>query len=174
MTAASPDPIRTDPMLRVVRERHREVDIVVLPDPTLRAAGPPLPPAPAVRTDDVVRRAGTLLEEVRVRLAGDEGSAGGAQGPHVVHRWRTDELGRRFLESRLVLSGLAQGENVRLLRSCGDALVGLGWRARPVPARRPGLVAVRGSSRAWATVTPSGFQLFLVSGLLVLAEAAGR
>lgn len=171
MTAATPDPIQADPMLRVLRERHREVDIVVLPDPALRAAGPPpRPPAP-MRADDVVRRADALLEELTDRLTRDRALPG---RPARVHLWRADSPGRRFLESRMVVTDLADGENVRLLRACSEAFLELGWPARPVPGRRPRLVAARGLFRASATVSDGGFRLFLRSASLPVAQEVGR
>lgn len=142
-----PDPTLNDPMLRVLRERHPEVDIVVLPQNT------PAPVAPELAADDrdvlaagVERMVDDLL--ARLDLGGRTATRDG--------RWHTDEWDQTWYEGVAVVGDLGRGENVTLLRSTGNVLVGLGWQARPVPGDRPRLVARRrGGFEAAATVRPT-------------------
>ena len=71
-------------------------------------------------------------------------------------RWHTDEWDQSWYEAVAVVGDLDRGDNVALLRSTGNALVGLGWQARPVPGDRPRLVARRrGGFEAAAYVRPT-------------------
>lgn len=160
-----PDPTLNDPMLRVLRERHPEVDIVVLPQTAPVAA-------PALDLDqrealaaDTERLADDLLGRLP---AGDHSLA--REG-----RWHTDEWDQSWYECVAVVGGLDVGENVTLLRSTGNALVGLGWRARPVPGDRPRLLARRrGGFEATATVRPTSLVLTLRTVTVrVVSEVAG-
>ena len=134
-------------MLRVLRERHPEVDVVVLPQPV------PAPVAPELaddRRDAVAAEVERLLGDLLGRVS---------DGSHPVTRdgrWHTDEWDQSWYEAVAVVGDLAAGDNVALLRSAGTSLVGLGWQARPVPGDRPRLVARRrGGFEASATDPPT-------------------
>lgn len=150
--AAAPDPALADPMLRVLRERHPEVDVVVLPGPV-----PPAPDSPRVDPAGLTAMAARLDEQVGDLLAALSREPGWT-GAERFSRWHTDEWGRQWYESGAVVGGLAEGDAVALLRATGAALVALGWRARPVPGDRPRLEAARGTGTggvsARATVRP--------------------
>ena len=145
MTPPAPDPALADPMLRVLREQHPEVDIVVLPQTA------PAPQAP----DLTLAQRGTLaaeldrsLDDLLARLSADP-----ATGPVTREgSWHTDEWDQTWYECVAVVGPLGEGANIALLRSTGHALVGLGWQARPAPGDRPRLVARRRGGR-WATAT---------------------
>ena len=134
-------------MLRVLRERHPEVDFVVVPQKA------PAPVAPEFASDErdvlatgVERLVDDLLArlDLRDRRATRDG------------RWHTDEWDQTWYEAVAVVGDLERGDNVALLRATGNALVGLGWQARPVPGDRPRLVARRrGGFEAAATVRPT-------------------
>ncbi|RYC03849.1 hypothetical protein [Nocardioides zhouii] len=147
-----PDPTLSDPMLRVVRERHPEVDIVVLPQPVPVPQLPELGPGQREAFAADLER---LLDDLLARLAG----AGSVRRDG---RWHTDEWDQSWYECVAVVGGLADGDNIALLRATGNALVGLGWQARPVSGDRPRLVARRrGGFEAAATVRPTSLVLTL-------------
>ena len=161
-----PDPTLDDPMLRVLRERHPEVDIVVLPQSA------PAPVAPELTADERdVLAAGVerLVADLLGRLA---------LGDRPVERegrWHTDEWDQTWYEGVAVVGDLDTGENVALLRATGNALVGLGWQARPVPGDRPRLVGRRrGGFEAAAPVLPTSLVLTVHTAKVRAAqEAAG-
>jgi hypothetical protein len=137
-------------MLRVLRERHPEVDIVVLPQTA------PAPVAPELGADERAALAAgveRLVEDLLARLAlGDRPVA--REG-----RWHTDEWSQRWYEAVAVVRDLGPGDNVTLLRATGGELVDLGWQARPVPGDRPRLVGRRGGLEASARVRPTSLVL---------------
>ena len=147
-----PDPTLSDPMLRVVRQRHPEVDIVVLPQPVPVPEIPVLDPAQRGAFAADLER---LLDDLLGRLP--------ATGPVKRDgRWHTDEWDQSWYECVAVVGGLGEGDNVTLLRSTGNALGGLGWQAGPVPGDRPRLVGRRrGGFEAAATVRPTSLVLTL-------------
>ena len=161
-----PDPTLDDPMLRVLRERHPEVDIVVLPQ---TAPAPVAPELAADERDLLAAGVERLVDDLLDRLVlGDRPVA--REG-----RWHTDEWDQTWYEGVAVVSDLAPGDNVTLLRSTGNALVGLGWQARPVPGDRPRLVGRRrGGFEAAATVRPTSLVLKVrTAKVRALQEVAG-
>ena len=145
-----PDPTLSDPMLRVVRERHPEVDIVVLPQPL---PVPQLPELGSAQREAFAADLDRLLDDLLGRLPG----TGSVERDG---RWHTDEWDQSWYECVAVVGGLADGDNITLLRATGNALIGLGWQARPVPGDRPRLVARRrGGFEAAATVRPTSLVL---------------
>ena len=157
-----PDPTLDDPMLRVLRERHPEVDVVVLPQ------NRPAPVAPVIAADELdglAAGAEQLVDDLLARLP---------LGDHTASRdgrWHTDEWDQRWYEAVAVVGDLRTGDNVALLRSTGNALVGLGWQARPVPGDRPRLVARRhGGFEAAATVRPTSLVVTVRTARVRAAE----
>lgn len=154
MTASAPDPALADPMLRVLRERHPEVDIVVLPQTA------PAPRAPDLTSEQRATLAGDVersLDDLLDRLAAHP-AAGQVRRDAT---WHSDEWDQTWYECVAVVGPLGTGDNMALLRATGRALVGLGWRARPVPGGRPRLEARRGGLSAAATVRPDTLVLTL-------------
>lgn len=157
-----PDPTLSDPMLRVLRERHPEVDIVVLPQP---APVPQLPELGPAQRQAFAADLERLLDDLLGRLPAGTGSV------RRDGRWHTDEWDQSWYECVAVVGGLAEGDNMVLLRSTGNALVGLGWQARPVPGDRPRLVGRRrGGFEAAATVRPTSLVLTLRTAKVGSAE----
>lgn len=161
-----PDPTLDDPMLRVLRERHPEVDIVVLPQTV------PAPVAPELASgerDAVAAGADRLVDDLiaRLDLGGRTATRDGG--------WHTDEWDQSWYEAVAVVGDLGTGENVALLRSTGNALIGLGWQARPVPGDRPRLVGRRrGGFEAAATVRPTSLVLTVRTAKVRLTEEAAQ
>lgn len=171
MTHVTPEPGPTgNPLLEVLRQRHPEVDVVVLPDPALQRAEAALTAPPdrvgddVLAPDAVVREVATLAQSLAVRLsthpAWQEAEVARAG------RWRSTPEDHHWFEAVLEVSGLAPGENVALLRATGNALLGLGWMAAPVSGDRPRLIARRGTFRASATARAEGLVVTVSSGLL--------
>lgn len=162
------DPLQADPMLRVLRERHPEVDIVVLPQ------GSPARQAPEVDPPGRDALAGNLercLDDLLERL----GSDGPLRSVQRDHRWHTDEWDQTWYEAVAVVDELPRGDNVALLRATGQGLVDLGWQARPVPGDRPRLVARRrDGSEAAATVRPTSLVLTLRTAKVRAVEEVTR
>ncbi|QBX56686.1 hypothetical protein EXE58_15270 [Nocardioides seonyuensis] len=166
MTAHTPeDPIEADPMLRVLRERHPEVEIVLLPGPV----APDRPATPLASPADLAglaREVDDLLDSLVSRLARHQAWPA---DPAREARWRHEPSAgarSRFVHREVVVvaAGLAEGDNVALLRATGNALLGLGWDARPVAGSAPRLVARRGAARASALVRPGSLQVVVTSG----------
>ncbi|MBL0748477.1 hypothetical protein [Nocardioides baculatus] len=161
-----PDPTLDDPMLRVLRERHPEVDIVVLPQ---NAPAPVAPELAAVDRDALAAGVERLVDDLLARLdLGDRTAT--REG-----RWHTDEWDQTWYEAVAVVGDLGRGDNITLLRSAGNALIGLGWQARPVPGDRPRLVARRrGGFEAAATVRPTSLVVTVrTAKVRVSEEVAG-
>lgn len=154
-----------DPMLRVLRERHPEVDVVVLPQPV---PVPQLPELGHAEREAFAADLERLLDDLLGRLPG----AGSVRRDG---RWHTDEWDQSWYECVAVVGGLTDGDNITLLRSTGNALVGLGWQARPVPGDRPRLVARRrGGFEAAATVRPTSLVLTVRTAKVRSAEKVAR
>ncbi|CUR56366.1 hypothetical protein NOCA1110050 [metagenome] len=162
----APEPI-LDPMLRVLRERHPEVDIVVLPQ---HAPAPVAPVLDAADRDELAAAADRSLDDLLERIAAaTRGTVARDAG------WHTDEFGQSWYECVAVVEGLGEGDNIVLLRSTGHALVGLGWQARPVPGDRPRLAARRrGGLEASATVRPTALVVVLRTSRVRAAGGAAR
>ncbi|WP_322921667.1 hypothetical protein [Nocardioides renjunii] len=152
---ASSDPAMADPMLRVLRELHPGVDVVVLPQP---APAPVAPELTSAERDGLAAALDRSLDDLLARVVPDPEAA-----PVVREaRWHTDEWGQSWYSCTAVVGPLATGGNIALLRATGHALVGLGWQARPVPGDRPRLVARRrGGLEGAATVRPDSVVLDL-------------
>lgn len=136
-------------MLRVLRERHPEVDVVVLPGPV-----PPRADTPTLDTaqlTELAAQADSLMGDLLARLSRNREWTGAERSG----RWRTDEWGLVSYETAASVRELAEGGDVSMLRATGASLVGLGWQARPVPGTRPRLEARRRGFTGTATIRPA-------------------
>jgi hypothetical protein len=164
----APDPLRADPMLRVLRERHPEVDIVVLPQGVPARRAPEVDPS---ERDDLAGDLERALDDLLDRLGADAP----LRSVQRAQRWQTDEWDQTWCEAVAVVDDLADGENVALLRVTGQALVDLGWQARPVPGDRPRLVARRrGGAEATAAVRPTALVVTLRTAKVRVVEEVAR
>lgn len=163
---ARPDPAATDPFFRVLRERHPDVDVVLLP-PTR-----PRPADPDAWTGDPEAVAADALEALRVL-----GVSLGTDLPDGVRFWKHhEEAAQQHLV--VVTSFPAPGQEVPGLRRVGQALLDLGWQSRPLEREeRPTLEALRDGHRLVAHVVGGGVDLALTSRPVAdaaFAEAGGR
>jgi hypothetical protein len=163
----APDPALADPMLRVLREQHPEVDIVVLPQtaPAPQVAELSAPQRLAL-ADDVDGSLDSLL----ARITASPAATGSVRRDG---SWHTDEWHQTWFEAYAVVGPLAEGDNMTLLRATAAALVGLGWQVRPVPGDRPRLVGRRrGGPEAAATVRPDSLVVTLRTAKVRAVEEA--
>lgn len=147
-----PDPTASDPFFRVLRERHPDVDVVLLP---------PIVPRPAdadAWDGDPEVVADDALEALRML-----GVALGTDLPAGVRFWKHhDEAAQQHLT--VTTSFPAPGREVADLRRVGQALLDLGWQARPLAREeRPTLEARRDGHRLVAHVVEGGIDLVLTS-----------
>ncbi len=149
---ASPDPTATDPFFRVLRERHPDVDVVLLPPTRPRPADPDAWDGdPEVVSDDALE----ALRLVSVAL--------GTDLPVGARFWKHhEEAAQQHLSVTTSMS--APGREVPELRRLGQALVDLGWLAAPLERdERPTLEARRDGHRLVAHVAEGGVNLVLTS-----------
>jgi len=147
----APDPLLDNPMLRVLRERHPEVDIVVLPQP-VPAAEPDVAPLGREQRDADANAIERLVDDLVARLSREPAWTGAQRFGH----WRTNGWGQVSYGTAAEVGGLADGANIALLRAAGHALEGHGWDAEPVAGDRPRISASRpGGVTASLTVRPA-------------------
>ena len=170
--------VAADPMMGVLRQRHPDVDIVLLPTPAVPgsvAPGATTNGGSVATPDDLARLAREtedLLDALAARL-----SQHPAWPDHAKReaRWRHEGVagehaGFAHREAILVVDGLAEGDNIALLRAVGNTFLSVGWQASPVPGGRPRLVARRGSVTGSAMVREGSLQL-TISSRHVVADA---
>ncbi len=149
---AAADPAAADPFFRVLRERHPDVDVVLLPPTRVR-------PADAdAWTGDPEAVVDDALEALRVL-----GVSLGTDLPVAVRFWKHhEEAAQQHLT--VATSFPAPGREVPELRRVGQALLDLGWRAAPLERQeRPTLEAFRDGHRLVARVVEGGVELVLTS-----------
>lgn len=145
----------TDPMLRVVRERHPDVNIVMLPpEPT----GPPgLPPTSEGQ--------GRAIQQHTARVVACVSTTLELPAPLPVEFWWPQEHPEVY---RWVCrwSYPVAGDSVDTLRQLGNALLRLDWDTRPAGDTPPKLRAVAGPLTLTATAHPGLVTLETVSEAL--------
>ena len=149
---ANPDPAAADPFFRVLRERHPDVDVVLLPPILPRAADADAWHGdPEAVADDALEALRTL------------GVALGTDLPAGVRFWKHhDEAAQQHLT--VVTSFPAPGREVADLRRMGQVLLDLGWLAVPLERQdRPTLEARRDGHRLVAHVVEGGVDVVLTS-----------
>jgi len=172
MATPPTDPILGDPLFRELRQRHPEVDIVLLP-PQVPLAEPRVPAADAAQRGALADSLDRHVDDLVARLSREPAWT----AEHRAGRWITDEWGHTCYETAVEVTELADGGNIALLRATGNALVGLGWKARPVPGDRPRITARRrGGETAAARVRASSLVITARTPLVrpVDAPVAGR
>lgn len=134
------DALAREPLLRQVRDRHPDVDIVVLPPED------PIPPDTPPLT---VGQARTLVADVRAALD-DLFRRIGQEPAATADTWPAGSRAevRRF-QVRASVRDLV--DPVEVLRDIGDTLLASGWRAVPTGDAPPELEARRGPLRLRAT-----------------------
>lgn len=164
-----------DPFWSVVRRRHPEVDVVLLPAEPLDQPLDQLPAEPLDQPLDQARGAADAVREVwrglRPLLAGD-----GPLAPPSV-RWR-EGRGQSSLVLKKALPGIAQEEGTELLLRCLVHLGEQGWALHPgardgLPMLRAtdGQVAIEAVAGPGATVvTLTSVPLVVTAGVAQLVK----
>lgn len=151
-----------EPFFRVLRDRHPDVDLVILPP---IEAAPDQALAPVDEVVAVARAARAALDELLAAI--------GQPQPDARHDgWRAADS--PFVHTyvvRAALRGIAEGEAVPVLRTIGDTLLAQGWDARQALDRAAGIVAGDGRHVIEAEVVATSIDLRLESRPLVAAIA---
>lgn len=153
MTDPTSDPALTDPMYGELRRRHPDVDLVVLPSATPDDHPPLAGPGQ-------VRALRSHVDAVLTALSGQLG----LEPEGAVRLWWQQAhplCHRRVVRAELV--DAAGGPPTQLLRRTADALVALGWDARPAADGSPRLRAVAGPVEVVAEATPTALAVRLTS-----------
>lgn len=163
---ADPAVLDEDPFWAVVRRRHPDLDIVVLPDE---------PAVPVLGPDDaivVARAAAAELVaawQLLLPTMGAAAAAGAGVGPSV--RWGAGDGGFSVVLDSSV-TGLGQEGGVVLLRALLGVLGREGWGLRPTTrGDLPTLRARHGQVDMEATAGPGATVITLATSVLPLASA---
>ncbi|KRB76957.1 hypothetical protein ASE01_09310 [Nocardioides sp. Root190] len=161
----NPSVVDDDPFWSVVRRRHPDVDLVLLPPGSDEPDEPGQPDEPPVDSSDAVRAVVELAREAwaaLVPLLPDAGPPG--------VRWASRGDGHALLIVRsLVDPGDAGG--VDLLRRAAVVLDGLGWRLAPTRrAGHPLLRATNGLVDFEGEAGPGATVLRIATGVLPVSE----
>lgn len=162
MTFADPaDPAAADPMMRVLRERHPDVTIVLLPPiEPLRDE----PSATAAQCRALQRHAASVLATLGASL-------GRSPSTQVAHWWSQAHPDVRRWVSAVSFDGLDEGEPLALLRSVGNELVRLGWDPRPAADGSPRVRGIAGPFELIATASSDAVSVRLTSDPLHVPAA---
>lgn len=150
-----------EPFFRVLRERHPDADLVILPP--IEATPPDQALAPVDEVVAVARAARTALDELLAAI--------GQPQPDARHDgWRAaDSPFVTTYVARAALRGIPDGEAIPLLRTIGDTLLAQGWDARQALDRAAGIVAGDGRHVIEAEVVAGSIDLRLDSRPVVAA-----
>lgn len=128
------DLVAADPMMRVVRQRHPDVNIVLLPpvEPILDR-----PSATSAQCRAIQKHADAVLATL---------SRGVDHEPttRVDYWWSQSHPEVRRWVTAASYGGLGDGDAISLLRSLGNLLVRLGWEPRPAADGSPRIRGVAG------------------------------
>lgn len=172
MTEANPgrfhrvDPavVQDDPFWSVVRRRHPDVDVVLLPPDRAEELGQQAPLELVRASADAVVEAWRMLRPL-VLAAGETGL------PSV--RWGSGGAGHALIIETAV-RGIGQDDGTDLLRAAALTLGRAGWRLRPTTRDDlPALDATDGRTDLRAVAGPGATVLTIAGGVLPV-EAAER
>jgi hypothetical protein len=142
MASLPPDPALADPMMRALRERHPDVDIVLLP-PVRPLDEPPATPAQCrSRMEHADRVLATLTERLDREPTARADYWWGQDHPEV-RRWVTSAA----------YGDLGDGGAIPFLRRLATNLVSLGWEPRPAADGSPRVRGVAGPFELVAQAT---------------------
>lgn len=151
-----------DPFFRVLRESHPDVDLVILPP----ATPAPVDEDPAVRSlaRDLVAAVGDTVDELLART--------GIRPTARVEFWSSNSRdGSRSRVARAGVLELEEGAPGPLLEHVGNALLALGWDARPYADGSRRLRGVSGDLVCEAEATGSSVIVEVRSAALPLSDA---
>jgi hypothetical protein len=160
MAPLPPDPALVDPMMRELRERHPDVDIVLLP---------PVQPldAPAATTAQCQAR---MLHADRV-LATLSERLGREPTARADYWWSQDHPDVRRWVTAAAYGDLDDEGPVPLLRRLANTLVHLGWEPRPAADGSPRVRGVAGPFELVAEATEEAVSVTITSDPLHVPAA---
>ena len=145
-----------DPFWSVVRQRHPDVTLVLLPEEP-----PPPDAASAEPTDpDAVRRAADAVRDSWADLVQPLVVAQGVEGPPR-ERWRDEG---RVLVVEKALIGIGEGAGTDVLRALFRELSGRGWAVGPGTRRGMPTLRATDGERALDAVAGPGATVLTLSG----------
>lgn len=150
--------VAADPMMRILRERHPDVNIVLLPP--VAPVGD-RPSATLAQCRSVQQHADTVLSTVSQDL-GHEPST------QVDYWWSQDHPEVRRWVTAATYPDLGDGGAVPALRSLGNLLVRLGWEPRPATDGSPRIRGVAGPLELVASAEGSVLSVHLTSDPLYI------
>ena len=165
--------IDDDPMMRVLHERHPDVDIVMLSAPLPVTVPPPmLPDSDAEERLELEEEIDALVALIESRLACHTAWPNGVS--HQAHWQYGDRVGGRQRSVRrevvIVANSRAPGDTVRLLRAVTDVLIDLGWQVCPMPGHLPRLSAQRDSFTATVMAHHDSLRVSLSSERMIVCD----
>jgi hypothetical protein len=162
------DPALDDPFFRVVRERHPDIDLVMLPPVVL----PPTvqDPAEEARAQALLAKVDETLDAVRLAVRVASGLS-----MEISASWSTGSAtGSRRRIARAVSHDVPPAEAVSALRAIGNRLLALGWDARPYADGSARLRGVHrqanGELSCEAVVGEGTLQVIVQTGPLALTD----
>lgn len=128
------DPVTADPMMQIVRERHPDVNIVLLPpvEPILDR-----PSATPAQCRALQRHADTVLATISLNVEHEPAT-------RVDYWWSQSHPEVRRWVTAASYAELGDDGAVALLRELGNLLVRLGWEPRPAADGSPRIRGVAG------------------------------
>lgn len=157
------DPSLNDPFLRIVRQEHPDIDLVILPP----AATPP-----ETESREVLHRARAAVQESR-RTVAQLLAVTGRPESTVVDLWSSyASTGSRRRVTRTLLGDLPAA--TQTLEQVGDWLLAEGWDARPYADGSTRLRAVRGDLVLEATGHATAIEIEIRSEPLPLSDESAE
>ncbi|WP_457205871.1 hypothetical protein [Nocardioides sp. P5_C9_2] len=155
MASLPPDPALADPMLRELRERHPDVDIVLLPP--VRPLDVPV--ATTAQCRSRMRHADRVLTTLSERLDREPTT-------RADYWWGQDHPEVRRWVTAAAFGDLGDEGGVALLRRLADTLVQLGWEPRPAADGSPRVRGVAGPFELVARATDDAVSVTITSDAL--------
>lgn len=160
MASLPPDPALADPMLRELRERHPDVDIVLLPPVQPLDA----PAATAAQCRSRMQHADRVLATLSERLEREPST-------RADYWWGQDHPEVRRWVTAAAYGDLGDEGGVPLLRQLANTLVHLGWEPRPAADGSPRVRGVAGPFELIAQATAEAVTVTLTSDALHVPAA---
>lgn len=155
------DPVAADPMMRILRERHPDVTVVLLPpvEPLLDQ-----PSATPAQCRAIQRHASTVLATVSLNVEREPST-------RVDYWWSQSQPEVRRWVIAATYADLGDHGAVALLRSLGNLLAGLGWEPRPAADGSPMIRGVAGPLELIASAAGDAVSVNITSDPLHIPAA---
>lgn len=152
------DPVTADPMMRILRERHPDVNIVLLPPVEPILDRPSATPAQCLAFQ---KHAATVLATLSLNVGHEPSTRVDywwSQGHPEVRRWVT----------KASYADLGDDGAIPLLKTLGNLLARLGWEPRPAADGSPRIRGVAGPFELIASAEGDAVSVNLTSDALYI------